>query len=192
MKKITIWGCASGLALLLNALPASATTIGSFAYLLDPNFGPVFQITNDSDLFLGSPGGTFLNGELLVFDSANALVDDLTISDPILSGPDNALQLSSSLFELVNGYATLNLNFSIPGAVSIAPLNGLIISFDPDSALYSGTFTDPDPKNSVFIDFTPDVPPSPVPEPATVFLLAPGLALLIRARSRTKSANRRL
>jgi hypothetical protein len=181
---------------LLPAIPASAAAIGSFAYTLHPQAGPIFTITNDSQVLaaLGLGPGTFLDGRVQVFDGAS-LVEEMAFGlsplDPGSVDAGNGIQFVSGLSSLTDGTALLSLTFSVRGSITIAPLASLSFRSDPNgldpgdpSIIYAGTFTDPE-SNTTPIDFTPAA--EPIPEPSTLLLLGAGAVGLIRLRVKRRA-----
>ncbi len=185
MKKLAGWACASALALLFTAVPASATTIGVFGFVVDSGLGPIVSVENLS-------AGTFSDIMVHLFDGAND-VFDLSLLDVAPFDPPQ--QSFEDLTALSFDRATLDLNYSLPGSVTLHDLTGLSFSFDPllpdpldpttpiPGGGWLGTST------SVAIDFT-EPAPQPVPEPASLFLVASGVVAVAGARARARAKPR--
>ena len=186
MKKLLArCACATALALLFTAAPASATTIGVFGFVVDSGLGPIISVENLS-------AGTFSDVVVHLFEGSDVTsVLDFTLAD---ATPLDPLQQSfQDLTALSFDRATLDLIYSLPGSVTLHDLTGLSFSFDPllpdpldpttpiPGGGWFGTST------SVSIDFT-EPAPQPVPEPASLFLLASGVISVagVRARARAK------
>jgi hypothetical protein len=157
--------CAAATFVLIFAAAASAraSSIGVFGYVVDSELGPIFSVENTSD-------GEFSDVLVRLFDGAFD-VRDLTLGtvDPFsLQQTIDDLTILPTPFD----HATLEFSYSLPGTLTVQELAGL--SLDPGGTVGNTT--------SVSIDFAPAA--QPVPEPATILLVAVGGALVIRARGR--------
>jgi hypothetical protein len=185
MRKLVGWSCASALALLLGAAPASAAPIGVFGLVVDSDLGPIFSVENFS------PDGSFSDIVVHLFDGTTDLLDlGLANVDPF------GLQQSfDDVTALSFDRATLDLSYSVAGSLTLHELVGLSFAYDPllqiqdpfDPTQFTvggfvGTST------SVAIDFEPLPSPQPVPEPASLTLVACGLLGILGARRRTRPA----
>jgi hypothetical protein len=185
MKKLAGWACASALAVLFTAAPVSATTIGVFGFVVDSALGPVISVENLS------AGGTFSDVVVHLFDGTND-VFDLNLLDVSAFGLQQSVD---DLTTLSFDRAALDLNYSLAGSVALHDLTALSFAFDPllpdpldpTTAIPGGGWFGT--SNSVTIDFT-EAGPQPVPEPASLFLVASGLIGVIGARARARAKPR--
>ena len=187
MKKIVAWSGLSLLALLLTASSAWASSIpiGTFAYRLDADFGPVFEITNNSaqPFSLGGAGGTMLDGAVEL--SEGGVVETLVFGPIDPFGSVTLFLDPASAFTTVGDLrAALRLTFSLPGAVDGGIVTGIAFAFDPNTAIFDGAPLD----DLRTITFLADATPTAVPEPASLVLVTSGLLATWRARRRRRGA----
>jgi hypothetical protein len=184
MRKL-IWACALVMAFLFAARPAAADTIGigAFFYSLDASLGPTFEVDNNSDQnTLGPSGVVSFSGDVKLLDNGGNTVEDLPfgIIDPGSSLSNIFLPVSSTLMQLTNGSAVLNLVLDPSFKTGVAQVDPMALSFSEDFGSWS---SDPGFADAITNTINIVTPATSVPEPSTLLLLGLGLVrTALRAR----------
>ena len=183
LRRARLWVCASAVAaLFVVGVPgrASADQIGIFGYDVDPVFGPLFSVENDSadaftdvtiDLFAGAVPG------------AEDLVTSLALPDV---EPFGFWQTLDDLTTETFASAALTFIYGPAGSVTTPPLTTLDFTCDAVAGCSTTLF----PPTAVVIDFVPNQGGggggggTQVPEPPTWALLGAGLAVMALAAGR--------
>jgi hypothetical protein len=174
------------LLLAVTSVSAAPITIGTFAIQNDDSelgfTGPTFVITNDS-VFAGY--AAIFSDLHLRFDLLDGPALDFALSDDVAPGAETSSNgladefgqsLLPDLAGVLDVYLTLKLLDSVtsallPGTVSLAPSN------PPLCLGCTSRMTDFTHGSTLVIQFDPEAPGTPVPEPASLFLLGGGVAL---------------
>jgi hypothetical protein len=162
-----------------TARSASATPIGRFVFdVTDPLFnGPKFTIENSSDAVGLTGSFTDIILHLYIDGATPTPVMDFDYTvDFGIDTIDAGLGVNTSFLALEQlpffNAASIELAFSQPGSLFVAPITGIFFTQDPDTGEFAG------PTIERVIDFTP------VPEPGTLILTAGGLAAFVLERRR--------